>query len=61
MIIVECPYCNGENDIFFKFKEEEMPTLIRKGVCDCKCDHCEKIFEVYQGKKKYETRVKVVN
>lgn len=55
MIHINCPYCEEKIDILFG---EEIGNLLRKGVSDCKCDHCEKIFEIYQGKDQYETRVK---
>lgn len=54
MIIVECPYCNEEINILFG---EEIINLINKGISECKCDYCRQVFEIYQGKEKYETRV----
>jgi len=55
MILVDCPYCGEEINILFG---EEIGNLITKGVSDCKCDYCRKVFEIYQGKEKYETREK---
>jgi hypothetical protein len=55
MIIVNCPYCNEEANILFG---EEIKNLITKGISDCKCDYCRQVFEIYQGKEKYETKVK---
>ena len=55
MIFVECPYCNEDINITFG---EEIKNLINKGVSDCKCDYCKKIFEIYLGKEKYEVRTK---
>lgn len=56
MLFVDCPYCGGEICILFG---EEINNLLRKGISDCKCDYCNRIFEIYQGKEKYETREKV--
>lgn len=55
MICVECPYCGEEINILFG---EEINNLIRKGVSDCKCDYCRRVFEIYQGIEQYETREK---
>lgn len=55
MIFVKCPYCNKEINILFG---EEIKNLINKGITDCKCNSCEKVFEVYQGNIKYEVKMK---
>ena len=53
MIIVECPYCGETNNILLGDKIE---NLIRECYAYCECDYCKKVFEVYQGKEKYEVR-----
>lgn len=55
MLIVNCPYCKENKNILFG---EEIKILIRKGVSDCTCDYCKRVFEIYQSKEKYETRKK---
>ena len=53
MMYVDCPYCGKEVDILFG---KEITNLITRGISDCRCDYCEQIFEIYQGKIQYETR-----
>ena len=55
MIYVDCPYCGRDVNILFG---EEIRNLIRKGISDCQCDYCNKIFDIYQGNMQYETRKK---
>ena len=55
MIFVECPYCKEDINILFG---EEISNLMKHGVSDCKCDYCKKVFKIYQGPEKYETREK---
>ena len=55
MIIVTCPYCGEEINILFG---EEMTNLIRSGYSDCKCDYCNRVFGLRNGKEKIEEFVK---
>lgn len=55
MLKVQCPYCIEDIEII---AGEEIINLLRSGVSDCKCDYCRQVFEIYQGKDKYETRFK---
>ena len=56
MLIVNCPYCGEEIIILFG---EEIDNLLRKGVSNCRCDYCRRVFEIYQGLEQYETRKKI--
>lgn len=53
MITVDCPYCDEEINILFG---EEIDNLLRRGRSDCICDYCRRVFEIYYGKEKIETR-----
>ena len=55
MLIVNCPYCQEEINILFG---EEIGNLLRKGISDCTCNSCKRVFEIYQGSEQYETRKK---
>lgn len=55
MLIVDCPYCKEEINILFG---EEIKNLLIKNASDCKCDYCNRVFEIYQGKDRYKVRKK---
>lgn len=51
MIYMNCPYCGKENNILFSCE-----NLIKNKKSKYKCDSCHKIFEIYNGKEKIESR-----
>lgn len=54
MIFIKCPHCERDMDILFS---DELDDLLRNNEVNIICTNCQKLFTVFMGKTKIESKV----
>lgn len=54
MIFIKCPYCERDMDILFS---DRIDDLLKHNKMTINCTNCQKLFTVFIGKTKIESKV----